>query len=61
MTTEAMLEARGRVEMLLELMAIKFGSLPDGVVQRVRSADVDQVRGWAARVLTARTLEEMFV
>ncbi|MEU6561207.1 Rpn family recombination-promoting nuclease/putative transposase [Nocardia nova] len=58
---EARAAARTRVEMLLELMSIKFGSLPDAVVQRVWSADADQVRGWAARVLTALTLEEMFV
>ncbi|AHH15681.1 hypothetical protein NONO_c08740 [Nocardia nova SH22a] len=63
-TTEAVIEARAaartRVEVLLDQMAIKFGALPDAVVQRVWSADADQVRGWAARVLTALTLDEMF-
>ncbi|HEX9732209.1 MAG TPA: hypothetical protein VGG06_09515 [Thermoanaerobaculia bacterium] len=38
----------------------KFGPLPAEVVDRLERADVDQLLAWSDRVLTARTLDEVF-
>ncbi|WP_280426044.1 hypothetical protein [Nocardia carnea] len=57
---EARGEARGRAEALIELMTAEFGRLPTATVDRVRSADLTQVRAWTTRVLTATALDEIF-
>ncbi|MFI1464737.1 Rpn family recombination-promoting nuclease/putative transposase [Nocardia carnea] len=63
-TTAEMIEARGkargRAEALLEQMDAKFGRLPAATVDRVRSADLDRVRAWTTRILSASTLDELF-
>ncbi|WP_040811023.1 Rpn family recombination-promoting nuclease/putative transposase [Nocardia concava] len=57
-------EAKGRIEeraeMLIELLAIKFGTLTDQTVATVRSADPEALRIWSARVLTADSLDQVF-
>lgn len=68
MTTAERLRAEGRVEgrvegearALLTLLAAKFGTLPAAVVDRVRSADTDELDAWMPRVLTATTLNDIF-
>lgn len=64
-TTAEMIEARGkergRAEALLEQMSAKFGPLPAAAVHGVRTADPARVRTWATRILTAATLDELFV
>ena len=54
--TEGRLE--GRVEIVLKLLALRFGPLPEAAQTRVRSAQEAQLDTVAARVLTAHTLEE---
>ncbi|MFI1462972.1 DUF4351 domain-containing protein, partial [Nocardia carnea] len=53
MTTAERLRAEGRAEgaarMLLELLAAKFGTLPAETVDRVRSADTDELETWTPR------------
>ncbi|WP_446225396.1 hypothetical protein ACTWPB_09995 [Nocardia sp. IBHARD005] len=60
---EARGEARGRVAMLRELLAdqlaLKFGAVPREVIAIVGSADLEQLRGWSANILTADTLDDM--
>ena len=50
---------RGEARMLLSLLRLRFGELPDAVQQRIESADADTLLLWSERVLTARTLTEV--
>jgi predicted transposase/invertase (TIGR01784 family) len=53
-------EARGRAEALVEILAVKFGLLPDSVSKTVHAASIDQVKVWTARAVTAETLDQVF-
>ncbi|MQY21570.1 RpnC/YadD family protein [Nocardia macrotermitis] len=53
-------EARGRAEVLIEVLDAKFGPLPTTLERRVQAATPEQVRTWLAQVLTVTTLDEMF-
>lgn len=46
--------------MVLRLLRLKFGSLESEVEDRVRSADADRLLEWGERVLTAKTLQDIF-
>lgn len=48
----------GRVELLLEQLARRYGTLPREVVIKIRSANVAELDSIAMRVLTAKTLEK---
>jgi len=50
-------EARGRAGALVQLLILKFGPLPQAVLDTVHAASTDQLETWTARVLTADTLE----
>jgi hypothetical protein len=54
---EAQEEARA---MLLHLMAQRFGDVPVMAVQRAADADHATLMRWAMRVLTARSIDDMF-
>ncbi|MBO0853117.1 MAG: Rpn family recombination-promoting nuclease/putative transposase [Nocardia sp.] len=60
MTTAEQLRADERAHMLLRLLSLKFGQLPDATIQRVKAADADQFEVWTERVLTANSLDEFF-
>ena len=51
--------AQGRMEIILKVLASRFGPLTEAVQARVRSADRTQIDPMADRMLTARTLEEV--
>ena len=51
--------AEGRRTNLLLLLTKRFGSLPEGVVARVRVADEADLDRWLDRILTAPTLAEV--
>ena len=51
---------RGEARVLLALLKIRFGDLPDSVRRRVESADAESLLYWSTRVLTAQTLDEVF-
>ena len=55
---------QGRVEgqaaLLLEVLAARFGELPEAQCSRVRAADEASLRAWALRALTAATCDEVF-
>lgn len=57
---EARGEVRGRAETVLEQLAMKFGPLPTEITSTVHAADAAHLRLWAARVLTASSLDEVF-
>lgn len=50
----------GQANMLLSLLAVKFGPLGEAERQRVLDADAETLLQWSTRLLTARTLEEVF-
>ncbi len=50
----------GEVKMLLRLLERKFGSLREDIRQRVNTADAEQLLDWGERVLSARSLNEVF-
>ena len=52
-------EARGRAEALVQLLALKFGQLPQAALDTVHAASTDQLETWIARVLAADTLDEV--
>lgn len=49
---------QGRVEMLLKLLATRYGALSATVAERVRKASTPELDIIAERVLTAQTLDE---
>jgi len=51
--------AEGGMEIILKLLASRFGPLTEAAHSRVRSADSVQINAMADRMLTARTLEEV--
>jgi flagellar biosynthesis/type III secretory pathway protein FliH len=52
---------QGKRDLLVNLLRLKFGELPALIVERVAGAGREQVEAWAARVLTAPTLDAVFV
>ena len=58
-TTAEMLRAEGRAEALVQLLTLKFGPLPQAVLDTVHAASTDQLQTWTARVLSATTLDEV--
>lgn len=56
--------AQGRAEgvatMLLRQLAQRFGPLPQPIADRVRRAGPEELDSWIGRVLTAKSLPEVF-
>lgn len=50
--------AEARAEVLLKLVQLKFGALPDSAEEKVRRASLEELDRWAERVLSAQSLEE---
>uniref|UniRef100_UPI003D0E2443 DUF4351 domain-containing protein n=1 Tax=Haliangium sp. TaxID=2663208 RepID=UPI003D0E2443 len=50
----------GQQELLLKLLTLKFGQLAEGVEQRVLAADAAALDRWAAQVLVADSLDDVF-
>lgn len=51
---------RGRRQMLLDMLALKFGPLEQPVIDRVNEAADDELLRWAERMLTVTQLEAVF-
>ena len=68
MTGAEKLRAEGRAEgraekaaeLVLKQLTLRFGPLAESTVARVRAASVEQLDGYAERVLTAQSLEQVF-
>jgi Uncharacterized conserved protein len=56
---EARGRATGRAEALVQLLTLKFGPLPQTVLDTVHAATTDQLQTWTARVLSATTLDQV--
>jgi hypothetical protein len=59
---EGRIEGRveGQAEMLLRQVAARFGAPPPAIAARVRAASVEELGGWAERILTAASVEDLF-
>jgi len=57
--SEARGEARGKAEVLLKLLQLRFGSLSETTRARVQSATPEQLDAWVDEVLRARTLDDV--
>lgn len=51
---------QGRVEMLTKLLRVRFGELPQAVLERLQRTDVDALERWAERAMTAAALDDVF-
>ena len=51
---------QGEARVLTRLLEHKFGTLSEADLGRVQHADADELLSWAERLLTARTLSEVF-
>jgi hypothetical protein len=56
---EASGELRARRAVLRELLEEKFGPLPDGLIQRIESIDLDRLRAAIRQVLRVQSLDEL--
>lgn len=52
-------QLEGRRQMLAEVLASRFGSLPEAVRRQLESASHEQLSRWASRALGAPTLDEV--
>jgi hypothetical protein len=50
--------AQGRMELVLELLATRYGQLSAAIAARVQGANAADLNAIAQRVLTAQTLDE---
>lgn len=50
---------QGRAEMLLKLLRLRFGAVPESATERIARADADTLDRWAERVLTAASVEDV--
>lgn len=62
MSTAERLREEGRLEgqakLLLRLLELKFGALPEGTSDRLLGASSEQIERWGDRVLTATSLDD---
>lgn len=49
----------GEAEVLLRLMSMKFGQVPEDKKRLVESADSEKLLRWSERILTAKSLDEV--
>lgn len=52
-------ERKGERRLLLKLLRVRFGDLPQAALARVEEAELAQIERWGERVLTATTLDEV--
>ena len=57
---EAKGEARGEAKLLAKFLERRFGPLPETVLTRISSADVEALERWADRLERALTLNDVF-
>ena len=51
----------GMAEILLKLFKLKFGPAPDWVETKVNQANLDELEAWTERILTASSVDCLFV
>ena len=53
-------KGEGRAEVVLKLLRLRFGELPDSAVSRVRNATGEEIEAWAIAILSADSLYDVF-
>ncbi len=53
-------KAEGKAELLLQLVRQKFKDISDRREAQVKSASLEQLENWAARLLSPRDLDSLF-
>ena len=53
--------AEGRADLLIRLLGTRFGALPTDTIERIRTGTTDDHARWAERVLTATSLDGVFL
>lgn len=53
-------EQKGRADLLLHLLTLKFGPQPPSIAERLAHAGPDEVLRWCDRILQAETFEAVF-
>jgi predicted transposase YdaD len=51
---------KGEAIVLLRLLRLKFGEIPDATRRRIETADADTLLTWSEHVLTAERLDDIF-
>ncbi|MBF0295502.1 MAG: DUF4351 domain-containing protein [Magnetococcales bacterium] len=51
---------KGKAETLLQLLQLRFGTLPKEIMNKVNSAGLEELSAWTARILDAKTLQAVF-
>lgn len=59
MTAAQVLHDRGKAEVLLRQLVLKFGAVPDGLRERVRKASGNELDGWPDRIIMASSVDGM--
>jgi flagellar biosynthesis/type III secretory pathway protein FliH len=52
-------KAEGMASLLLELLAQKFGMVPDAIKRKIETAPVEALMRWAGNMLQKNTLDEI--
>jgi hypothetical protein len=52
--------SEGHRELVLQLLARRFGELPPEAAERLAKAEMGELQRWAMRLLDARSLDEVF-
>jgi hypothetical protein len=52
-------EQQGEAKILLRLLQLKFGDIPEAVRSRIEGADTQTLLAWSERVLTAASIEQV--
>jgi len=60
-TTADQIREEALQDMLLKLLEVRFGDLSDEIVERVRAAEHPQLEQWAKTLMSADTLEQVFM
>jgi flagellar biosynthesis/type III secretory pathway protein FliH len=52
---------QGEAALLLRQIESRFGTVPFSYIQRIRSANSETLLAWGSNILTAKTLDDVFV
>ena len=58
---EAKGKAEGKADMLLMLLACRFDTVPEDIRTRIYAASIEELDAWAAAVLSASSVDEVFL
>ncbi len=57
---EAKGHQKGEADMLLNMLTLKFKTIPNDIREKIHQANEEQLTNWAKKIFAAQTIEEMF-